>query len=115
MSLKISFVVLELIQFVLGISIITGNYFLIAKYRKPLLDYTFKTEADAQKSFIAMTNIIYFLIFIPAVFFGIDLEQPVNYKIAKHIQHIIYYEAALVALIGVLHFFLTAISSKLKL
>lgn len=109
-----NFYIIEVIQFVLGLVIIIGNYYLIDHSRKPLIDYTFKNEPAAEKSFIALTNIIYFLVFVPVLFFGISIVPPAIYNIAKHIQYTIYYEAGLVFAIGTLHFFLMAISTKIK-
>ncbi|MDP3297599.1 MAG: hypothetical protein Q8N09_08420 [Thermodesulfovibrionia bacterium] len=82
---------------------------------------TFKNEEKTEKAekaeigFMGLTNIIYFLIFIPAVFFGVNLTPPAVYDVAKHIQYIIYFEGGLLVLIGALHFFLMAISSRIKL
>lgn len=109
-----TFYLIEVIQFFLGVVIIGVNYFLISHHRKPLLDYTFRDQPAAEKSFIGLTNIIYFLIFVPVLFFGISISQPANYDVAKHIQHTIYFEAALVFAVGALHFFLMAISTKIK-
>ena len=109
-----TFYIIEAIQFILGLVIIIGNYYLIDHNRKPLIDYTFRDEPAAEKSFIALTNIIYFLVFIPVIFFGISITPSANYNLAKHIQYTIYFEAGLVFAVGTLHFFLMAISTKIK-
>jgi hypothetical protein len=109
-----TFYLIELIQFLLGAVIIGLNYFLIAHHRRFLLDYVFKSEPAAEKSFIGLTSIIYFLIFLPILFFGLNLIPPAHYDVSKHIQHTIYFEAGLVFAIGALHFFFMAISSKIK-
>jgi len=109
-----TFYLIEAIQFFAGLVIIGANYFLISHHRKPLIDYTFKDEPAAEKSFINLTNIIYFLVFIPVLFFGISITPPATYNVAKHIQYTIYFEAGLVFAVGALHFFLMAISTKIK-
>lgn len=109
-----TFYLIEGIQFVVGAIIIGINYFLISHYRKPLVDYAFRDQPAAEKSFIKLTNLIYFLVFIPVLIFGIDITPPPHYDAAKHIQHVIYFEAGLVFAIGALHFFFMAISSKIK-
>ncbi len=110
-----TFYVIEFIQFILGLVIVIGNYFLIDRYRRPLLDYTFKDDEKAEKSFIGLTNLIYFLIFMPVIFLGIDLSEPTHYNVADQAQRVIYFEAALLIVIGALHFILMAISSRIKL
>ncbi len=109
-----TFYLIEAIQFLAGLVIIGANYFLISHHRKPLLDYTFRNEPAAEKSFIGLTNIIYFLIFIPVLFFGLNITPPANYVVIKHIQYTIYFEAGLLFAVGALHFFLMAISTKIK-
>ncbi len=109
-----TFYLIEAIQFFVGAIIIVVNYFLISHHRKPLIDYTFRNEPAAEKSFINLTNIIYFLVFIPVLFFGISIIPPATYNVAKHIQYTIYFEAGLIFAIGTLHFFLMAISTKIK-
>ncbi len=109
-----TFYLIEVIQFFVGAVIIGVNYFLISHHRKPLIDYTFRNEPAAEKSFMGLTNIIYFLIFVPVLFFGVNITPPANYIIANHIQYTIYFEAALVFAVGALHFFLMAISTKIK-
>jgi hypothetical protein len=61
-----------------------------------------------------LTTIGYFLIFIPILLFGIDIAPPVGYNVGDHIQRIIYYEAGIVLLIGILHFAIMALSSKIR-
>jgi len=110
-----SFLQLEVIQFFVGLSFVILAYLLINHYRKPMLHHAFGDNIPAEKSFVAMTDILYFLIFMPILFFGINVAPPADYNVAKHVQHIIYFEAGLVFLIGVLHFLFMAISTKAKL
>ncbi len=111
-----NFYTLELIQFVLGLVLVTGIYFLIAWYRRLLLDYSFGGEEEIQskKAFKPLTTIGYFLIFSPILLFGIDVVPPVNYTIGGHVQRIIYFEASIVLLIGILHFIIMGLSSKVR-
>lgn len=109
-----TFYLIEIIQFSIGLILVVGDYFLISHYRKPLLDYTFRDSETAEKSFIGLTNIIYFLIFIPILIFGININPPVNYNVVTHIQYVIYYLGGILFVIGALHFFLMAISTKIK-
>ena len=110
------FYTLEIIQFVLGIILVLGIYSLIAYYRRLLLDYSFGGEEEMQtkRAFKPLTTIGYFLIFTPIILFGIDVAPPANYTVGSHIQHIIYFEAGLVLLIGILHFVILAMSPKVK-
>ena len=110
-----TFYTLEAIQFIVGFIIVIGNYFLISHHRKPLLDSSFRSEEMSEKSFIGLTNIIYFLVFIPVLFLGLDLTPPPVYDVTKHIQRVIYFEAGLLIVIGALHFFFMAISARIKL
>ncbi len=110
-----SFVQLEIIQFVVGLALILGVYFLIAYYRRLVLDYAFgEEEIQAKRAFKPLTTIGYFLIFIPILLFGIDIVPPVNYNTAHHVQRIIYFEAGIVFMIGILHFGIMALSSKIR-
>jgi hypothetical protein len=110
------FYTLEVIQFVLGIVLVLGIYSLIAYYRRLLLDYSFGGEEEIQtkRAFKPLTTIGYFLIFIPILLFGIDVVPPVNYTVGSHVQLIIYFEAGIVLLIGILHFVVLAMSPKIK-
>jgi hypothetical protein len=110
------FYTLEIIQFVLGIILVVGIYFLIAYYRRLLLDYSFGGEEEIQtkRAFKPLTTIGYFLIFTPIILFGINVAPPANYNVGSHVQHIIYFEAGLVLLIGILHFVILAMSPKVK-
>lgn len=107
---------LEIIQFVLGIILVLGIYSLIAYYRRLLLDYSFGGEEEIQtkRAFKPLTTIGYFLIFTPIILFGIDVVPPANYTVGGHVQRIIYFEAGIVLLIGILHFVILAMSPKIK-
>ncbi len=110
-----NFVLLEFLQFAIGLSLVLGVYFLIAYYRRLMLDYTFgEEEIQAKRAFKPLTTIGYFLIFLPILLFGIDIISPANYSTASHIQRIIYFEAGIVLLIGILHFGIMALSSKVR-
>jgi hypothetical protein len=111
-----NFFTLEVIQFILGLALVLGIYFLIAYYRRLLLDYSFggEEEIQAKRAFKPLTTIGYFLIFSPLLLFGIDVAPPVNYTIGGHVQRIIYYEAGIVLLIGILHFIIMGLSSKVR-
>lgn len=110
-----SFLMLEIIQFVVGLLILIICYTMIAYHRRPVLNYIFGDDVQTRKSFVALTAIGYFLIFIPVLLFGLDLEEPSGYNIIKHIQNIIYFEAGLIFVIGILHFLIMILSStKIK-
>ncbi len=110
------FYTLEAIQFVIGLILVFGIYLLIAYYRRLLLDYSFggEEEIQAKRAFKPLTTIGYFLVFSPILLFGIDVAPPVNYTVSGHVQRIIYFEAGIVLLIGVLHFIIMGLSSKVK-
>ncbi len=106
---------LEVIQFAIGLVLVVGVYFLIAYYRRLMLDYTFgEDEIKAKRAFKPLTTIGYFLIFIPILLFGIDVAPPVGHSVGDHVQRIIYYEAGIVLLIGILHFAIMSLSSKVR-
>ncbi len=109
-----TFYIIEVIQFFMGLFLVMTAYLLINHYRKPLLDNAFEDDVKTEKSFVAMTDILYFLVFIPILFFGINIASPTVYNVAKHIQYTIYFEAGLVLLIGVLHFVFMTVSTKVK-
>ena len=111
-----SYFTLEAIQFMLGLVLVIGIYFLIAWYRRLLLDYSFGGEEEIQtkRAFKPLTTIGYFLIFSPIILFGIDVVPPADYSVGSHVQRIIYFEAGIVLLIGVLHFVILAMSPKVK-
>ncbi len=110
-----TFYIIEVIQFFVGLFLVMTAYLLINHYRKPLLDETFGDNVKSEKSFVAMTDILYFLVFMPILFFGINIAPPTVHNIAKHIQYTIYFEAGLVLLIGVLHFVFMTVSTKVKI
>jgi hypothetical protein len=109
-----TFYVIEVIQFFVGLFLVMIAYLLINHYRKAVLDNAFGGDVKTEKSFVAMTDILYFLVFIPILFFGINIAPPADYNIGKHIQYTIYFEAGLVLLIGVLHFLFMTVSTKIK-
>ncbi|MDP3297603.1 MAG: hypothetical protein Q8N09_08440 [Thermodesulfovibrionia bacterium] len=110
-----SFYHLEIIQFLIGLFIVIASYVFILYHRKPLLDYAFKDETNIRKSFAALTSMGYFLIFIPVLLVGINTTPPDNYSVANHIQRIIYFEAGLLFLVGILHMgIMTIFSTKMK-
>lgn len=110
-----TFYIIETFQFFVGLFLVMSAYLLINHYRKPLLDETFGDNVKSEKSFVAMTNILFFLIFIPILFLGINIAPPAGYNVAKHIQHTIYFEAGLVLIIGVLHFVFMSMSTKINI
>lgn len=110
-----TFYIIEVIQFFVGLFIVMIAYVLINYYRRPVLDEAFGDNIKAEKSFVAMTNILYFLIFIPILIFGISITPPEDYDVAKHIQYTMYYIAGVVLLIGVLHFIFMATSTRLRI
>jgi hypothetical protein len=83
------------------------------RHRKPLLDNAFEDNIKLRKSFETLTNMGYFLIFIPILLIGINLEKPVGQNITGHIQRIVYFEAGLLFLIGILHLGVTFIFSNI--
>jgi hypothetical protein len=83
------------------------------KHREPLLDSAFGDNVKVRKSFEALTSMGYFLIFIPILLVGINIEPPVGQNINNHIQRIIYFEAGLIFLIGILHLGITVIFSTI--
>ncbi len=110
-----TFYLCEIIQFLIGLSIVIISFLLIVKHRKPLLDSVFGDEIKVRGSFSSLTSMGYFLIFIPILLFGINLKPPVNYNITDHFQRIIYFEAGLLFVIGILHFgVMTIFSTKIK-
>lgn len=110
-----TFYIIEVIQFFVGLFLVMTAYLLINHYRKPLLDETFGDNVKSEKSFVAMTNILYFLVFLPILFFGINIAPPATYNVGKHIQYTIYFEAGLVLLMGILHFLFMTISTRVKI
>ena len=108
-----SFYVLELIQFFLGLSIVIISYVLVMRHREPLLDSVFEDNIKVRNSFETLTSMGYFLIFVPVLLVGINIEPPVGQSIKEHIQRIIYFEAGLLFLIGILHLGITVIFSTI--
>ncbi len=110
-----AFYMCELIQFFVGLIIVLISYAVIAHHRKPLLDSLFVDDIKVRKSFETLTSMGYFLIFIPILLFGINLKPLVIYNIIDHFQRIIYFEAGLLFVIGILHFgVMTIFSTKIK-
>ena len=109
-----TFYLIEVIQFFVGLFIVMIAYLLINHYRKPLLGNAFGDDVKTEKAFVALTDILYFLVFIPVLFFGINIAPPAEYNVAKHIQYTIYFQAGLVLLIGVLHFLFMTVSTRVK-
>jgi len=107
------FFLLELIQSLLGLSIVIISFVLIKRHRKPLLDSMFGDNIKLRKSFETLTSMGYFLIFIPILLIGINLEPTLGQNIKGHIQRIIYFEAGLLFLIGILHLSVTVIFSTI--
>lgn len=107
------FFLLELFQFLLGLCIVITSFVLIMRHRTPLLDYMFEENVNLRKSFETLTSMGYFLIFIPILLVGINLEPPVGQNIKGHFQRIIYFEAGLLFLIGILHLSVTVILSTM--
>jgi hypothetical protein len=77
--------------------------------RQPLLESAFGDNMKARKSFAALSSTGYFLIFTPILLFGINVTPPADYNVSKHVQSIIYFEAALIFLVGILHLGVVAI------
>jgi len=112
---EMKFFIIELVQFLIGLCAVITSYFLIVRHRGPLLDSTFGDNVSIRKSFESLTSIGYFMIFIPILLFGINLSPFTAYNTADHLQRVIYYEAGLLFLIGILHFGIVAIfSMKIK-
>ena len=110
-----NFIILELIQFVFGLSVVIISFVVILRHRQPLLNSMFTENDNLRKSFETLTSMGYFLIFIPILLLGINLKPPANFDIIDHLQRIIYFEAGLLFVIGILHFSVVIIfSSKLK-
>jgi hypothetical protein len=111
-----SFFIIEAIQFFIGLCAVIVSYFFIVRHRTPLLDITFRDNEKIRKSFESLSSMGYFMIFIPLILFGINLSQSVPYTTADHLQGIIYFEAGIMFLIGMLHFGVISIfTSKIKI
>lgn len=108
-----NFIILELIQFVFGLSVIIISFVIITRHRKPLLDFMFEENVNLRESFETLTSMGYFLVFIPILFIGINLEPVIGQSIKGQMQRIIYFEAGLLFLIGILHLGVTVIFSTL--
>ncbi len=104
-----SFIVIEVVQFLIGLFAVIISYFLIVHHRKPLLESTFGDNVSIQKSFESLTSFGYFMIFIPILLFGLNISQSSPYNMAIHIQWVIYFEAGLMFMIGILHFGIVSI------
>jgi hypothetical protein len=74
----------------------------------------FIDNGDVRKSFETLTSMGYFLVFIPILLFGINLEPVLGKSIKDQIQRIIYFEAGLLFLIGILHLAITVIFSTIS-
>ena len=107
------FFLLELIQFVIGLSIVIISFVLIVRHRKPLLDSMFDDNINLRKAFETLTSMGYFLTFIPMLLIGINLTPPIGQTITDHIQRVIYFEAGLLFLVGILHLSVTIIFSTI--
>ncbi len=107
------FVICEIIQFLIGLFIVIISFVLIVQHRKPLLEFMFGNNMELRKSFETLTSMGYFLVFIPILLVGINLAPPVGLNITNHIQRIIYFEAGLLFLIGILHLSVTVIFSTI--
>jgi hypothetical protein len=79
-----SFLLLEITQFLTGLSIVIVSFALIIRHRKPLLDSMFEDNIKFRKSFEALTSMGYFLIFIPILLIGINLKPPIGQNITDH-------------------------------
>ncbi len=108
-----TFYISELIQFLLGLSTVIVSFVLIVQHRKPLLESMFGNNMKLRKSFETLTSMGYFLIFMPILLIGINLKPPVGQNITDHMQRIIYFEAGLLFLIGILHLGVTFIFSTI--
>jgi len=110
-----TFYICEIIQFIIGLTIVLISFVVIVHQRESLLEAAFGDELKVRKSFTTLTSMGYFLIFIPILLIGINLTSPPNYNLIKHIQRIIYSEAGLLFLIGILHVgVMVVFSSKVK-
>jgi hypothetical protein len=110
-----SFFIIEAVQFFIGLCAVILSFFLIVRHRRPMLDMTYGDKDKMRKSFESLTSIGYFMIFVPILLFGIDISQSAPYTTADHIQRVIYFEAGLMFLIGMLHFgVITIFTSKAK-
>ena len=107
------FYLLELFQFLLGLCIVIVSFVQIVRHRKPLLNPMFTDNDDIRRSFETLTSMGYFLVFIPILLFGINLEPAVGQSVIGQIQRIIYFEAGLLFLIGILHLGITVIFSTI--
>jgi len=111
-----SFIIIEVFQFLIGLFAVIASYLLIVHHRSPMLDMTFGDKDRIRKSFESLTSIGYFMIFIPILLFGINVSQSGAYNMADHIQRVIYFEAGLMFLIGILHFGIVSIfTTKIKI
>ena len=110
-----SFLIIEAFQFFIGLGAVIISYFLIVRHRRPMLEMTFRDNEKIRNSFESLTSMGYFMIFVPLLLFGINISQSIPYNMADHIQRIIYFEAGLMFLIGMLHFAVISIfTSKIK-
>ena len=105
------FILCEIVQFLVGLFIVVISYLFIVRHRGPLLDSAFTDNIKLHRSFETLTSVGYFLIFIPILLVGINLEPSVGQNLAGYIQRIIYFEAGLLFLIGILHLGVTIIFS----
>lgn len=105
------FILIECLQFFAGLAVIVGSYVFILKHREPLLESAFGDNIRIRNSFKSLTSIGYFMVFSPVLLFGIDISSPKVYFPADHIQRVIYFEAGLIFLIGILHFGIVSIFS----
>ncbi len=105
------FYILELVQFILGLTTVMVSFLMIIRHRKPLLDSMFEDNSSLRKSFETLSSMGYFLIFLPILLVGINLEPSIGHNITDQVQRIIYFEAGLLFLIGILHIGVTVIFS----
>ena len=104
-----TFIIIEVFQFLIGLFAVIISYFLIVHHRRPLIDSIFVDNASIRKSFESLTSFGYFMIFIPILLFGLNISQSGPYNMAVHIQWVIYFEAGIMFLIGILHFGIVSI------
>lgn len=109
-----TFIILELVQFFLGLFLVVLSFVLIIRHRKPLLDSYFGENVQVRESFETLTSAGYFMIFVPILLVGINIEPPVGQQISGQIQRIIYFEAGLIFLVGILHLGVTVIFSSMS-